>query len=75
MVVAKCCFLEKKFPSNLLVVEEKPIESFFIKLNLHYSKWLINWSYNPHKNSRDTHLDRLKKSLDTFSPSYGKTTM
>ena len=53
-------------------MEEKPIESFYIELTLRNSKWLINCSYNPHKNSIGTHLDNLSESLDTFSPDYEK---
>ena len=65
-------FVRKAIPSNLLVIEKKPIESFFIEINLRNSKWLINCSYNPHKNNIATHLDRLSKSLDTFSSDYEK---
>ena len=62
-------FVRKDIPSNLLVIKKKPIESFFIEINLRNSKWLINCSYNPHKNNITTHLDR---SLDTFSSDYEK---
>ena len=65
-------FARKDISSNLLVMEEKPIESFYIELTLRNSKWLINCSYNPHKNSIGTHLDKLSESLDTFSPDYEK---
>ena len=65
-------FVRKVIPSNLLVIKKKPIESFFIEINLRSSKWLINCSYNPHKNNITTHLDKLRKSLDTFSSDYEK---
>ena len=65
-------FVRKDIPSNLLVIEKKPIESVFIEINLRNSKWLINCSYNPHKNNIATHLDRLSESLDTFSSDYQK---
>ena len=65
-------FVRKDIFSNLLVIEEKPIERFFIGINLCNSKWLINCSYNPHKNNIATHLDRLSESLDTFSSDYQK---
>ena len=65
-------FVRKDIPSNLLVIEKKPIESFLIEINLRNSKWLINCSYNPHKNNIATHLDRLSESLDTVSSDYEK---
>ena len=44
-------FVRKDIPFNLLVIEKKPIESFFIEINLRNSKWLINCAYNPRKNN------------------------
>ena len=41
-------FLREDIPSNLLTIEEKTIESFYVDLNLRYNKWLVNCSYNPH---------------------------
>ena len=35
-------------------------------------KWLINCSYNPHKNLIDNHLDALSKYLDLYSSKYEK---
>ena len=52
-------FVREDIPSNLLTIEEKPIESFYVELNLRNSKWLVNCSYNPHKNSIGNHLDRI----------------
>ena len=37
-------FVRKDIPSNLLTVEEKPIESFYVELNLYNSKCLVNCS-------------------------------
>ena len=51
-------FVRDDILSNLLTIEEKPIESFYVELNLRNSKWLVNCSYNPHKNSIGKHLDR-----------------
>ena len=36
-------FVRDDIPSNLLTIEEKPIESFYVELNLPNSKWLVNW--------------------------------
>ena len=46
--------------------EDKPIECFYVEINLYNQKWLINCSYNPHKNNIGAHLDSCK-SLDLFS--------
>ena len=53
-------------------IEEKPIESFYVELNLRISKWLVNCSYNPHKNSIGNHLHRISESLDLLSFDYEK---
>ena len=57
-------FVREDIPSNLLTIEEKPIES---NSNI---KWLVNCSYNPHKNSTGNHLNRISESLDLFSSDY-----
>ena len=58
--------------SNLLTIEEKPVESFYGELNLHNSKWLVNCSYNPHKNSIGNQLEIISESLDLLSSDYEK---
>ena len=44
-------------------------ESFHVEIRLYKKKWLLNCSYNPHKNNICNHLDVITKTLDT---SYGK---
>ena len=56
-------FVRDDIPSNLLTIEEKPIHSFYVELNLRNSKWLVNCSYNPHKNSIGNHLDRVRFAM------------
>ena len=63
-------FVREDIPSNLLTTEDKPTEGFYVELNLRNSKWLINCSYNPHKNNIGTHLDKIGLSLDVFSSKY-----
>ena len=41
-------FIREDIPSNSLKNEDKPIECFYVEINLHNQKWLINCSYNPH---------------------------
>ena len=65
-------FVREDILSNLLTSEEKPIESFYVELNLRNSKWLVNCSYNPQRNNISAHLDRLTKSIDAFSSNYDK---
>ena len=47
--------------------ETKPIEGFYIELNLRNDKWLLNCSYNPHKNNIGNHLKALSDFLDSHS--------
>ena len=65
-------FVSEDISSNLLTIEEKPIESFYVESKLRNSKWLVNCSYNPHKNSIENHLDRISESLDLLSSDYEK---
>ena len=52
-------FVREDIPSHLLTIEEKSVESFCAELILRNSKWLVNCSYNPHKNSVGNHLERI----------------
>ena len=63
-------FLREDIQSNLLTIEEKPVESFYVELNLRNSKCLVNCSYNPHKNNIGNHLDKISESLDLLSSDY-----
>ena len=49
-------YAREDIPSNLLSIENKLIEGFYIELNFHKNKWLVNCSYNPHKSSTDNRL-------------------
>ena len=48
----------------MITIENLPIESFLIELNLRKKKWLINCCYNPNNRNIESHLDSLSKSLD-----------
>ena len=63
-------FVREDVPSDLLKIEEKPVVNLYVELNWPSNKWLVNWSYNPHKTSIGTHLDLISKSLDFFSFDY-----
>ena len=38
-------YVTEGIPINLLEVETKPIESFYVEINLRNDKWLMNCSY------------------------------
>ena len=65
-------FVRKDIPSNLVEAEAKPIEGFYIELNLCNDKWLLNCSYNSHKNNIENHLKALSDFLDSHSSTYEK---
>ena len=65
-------FVREDISSNLVEAEAKPIEGFYIELNLHNEKWLLNCSYNPHKNNIGNHLKALSDFLDSHSSTYEK---
>ena len=39
-------FVREDIPSNLIEAEAKPIEGFYVELNLRNDNWLLNCSYN-----------------------------
>ena len=65
-------FVRDDILSNLQRIEEKPIESFYVELNIRNSKFRVNCYYNPHKKSIGNHLDRISESLDLLSTDYEK---
>ena len=65
-------FVREDIPSNLVEAEAKPVEGFYIDLNLRNDKWLLNCSYNLHKNNIGNHLKALSDLLDSRSSTYEK---
>ena len=63
-------YIREDIPTNLTEVEIKPIQGFYVEINLHNDKWLINWSFNPHKNMIGNHLRALSDKLDIYSTSH-----
>ena len=64
-------YVREDIPTNLTEVETKPIEGFYVELNVRNNKWFINCSYNPHKNMIGNHLRAISEKLDIYSTSYG----
>ena len=44
--------------------------SFYAEIILHKKRWLINCSYNPHKNNICRHLEVVTKTLDSYYSKY-----
>ena len=63
-------YVREDVPSNLLEVETKLIEGFYVEINMHNNKRLINCSYNPHKNMIGNYLRALSEKLGIYSSSY-----
>ena len=63
-------YVREDIPARLLSHDFLNAESFFVEINLYKKKWLINCSYNHHKNNIGKHLDTISKSLDTYSTTY-----
>ena len=62
-------YVREEIPAKDIHCDFPTSENFLVEINLHKKKWLINCSYNPHKNSIGSHLNVITKSFDT---SYGK---
>ena len=67
-------FVKEDILSNLVEAEAKPIEGFYIELKLRNDKWLLNCSYNPHKNNIENHHKALRDFLYSHSSTYKKST-
>ena len=63
-------YVREDIPANLIEVKTKLTEGFYVEINLRNDKWLINCSYNPHKNMIGNHLRALSEKLDIYSTSY-----
>ena len=62
--------MRNDIPSKVVFADDKTIESFYLKLIFQKKKWLLNCSYNLKHSSRESHLDCLSKSIDSFSSKY-----
>ena len=63
-------YVLEDIPTKLLSHDFPGVESFFVEINLHKKKWLINCSYNPHKSNIINHLNIISRSLDIHSTKY-----
>ena len=58
--------VREDIPTRFLSAEKAPIEAFFVEFNFQKTKWLLSCSYNPHKNSINSHIESLSKCLDVY---------
>ena len=63
-------YVREDIPAKVLSHDFPTAESFFVEIILHKKKWLINCSYNPHKNSIKNHLELISRTLDIFTTKY-----
>ena len=63
-------YVREDIPTKILSHDFPSAESFFVEIILHKKKWLINCSYNPHKNNIKHHLEIISRPLDAFSTKY-----
>ena len=52
-------------PVKVLSVN-KGNESCYVEMTLKKTKWLINYSYNPTKNNKSSHLESFTRNLDLY---------
>ena len=64
--------VRENIPSNLVEAEVKPVDGFYIHLNLRNNKWLLNFSYNPHKNNIGNQFKKLSDFVYSDSSTYEK---
>ena len=63
-------YVREDISTKILSHDFPSAERFFVEIILHKKKWLINCSYNPHKNNINHHLETISRTLDTFSTKY-----
>ena len=60
----------KTFRAKLIPVKKCRKEGLFLELNLRSKKWLISWSYNPHRTFLSHLLNSIGKNLNLLSGNY-----
>ena len=66
-------YVPEDIPAKVLSHDFHTAESFFVEIILHKKEWLINCSYNPHKNSSKNHIEIISRTLDINVPLNTKT--
>ena len=63
-------FVWEDIPCKLLSLENKPMENFYVEINLQKTKWLLCCFYNPSRSNIDFHLERLNRNLALYLSCY-----
>ena len=63
-------FVRDDIPCKLLSLENKPMEGFYVEINLRKTKWLHCCSYNSSRSNIDFHLEHLNRNLALHSSCY-----
>ena len=63
-------YVREDIPFKLLLIENQPIEGYYVEINLRKNKWLLCGKYNPHRNNTGNHLDSLSKNLAKYPSAY-----
>ena len=69
-------YVRDNIPSNLVKLDQKfgNFDGFFIELELSKkNKWLLSYSFNPHKGNTKQHLSNICKGLDKLNSKYDNT--
>ena len=66
-------YVPEDIPCKILkeYTPEKPIEKFFVEINLRSRKWLVPCSYNSKTNLIADHLHCIGRGIDFYSSKYG----
>ena len=62
-------YVREDIPSSLLKIDTS-IAALYVEINVRKKKWLIGYSYNPHKGLIGKHLTEIGKDLGIFSANY-----
>ena len=49
---------------------DESFEGFFIEINLKSKKWLLGWSYNPHREKITPHFRNISTALGKLFTDY-----
>ena len=63
-------YVREDISAKVLHSDFPDAESFYAEIILHRKRWLINCSYNPHKNNICRHLEVVTKTLDSYYSKY-----
>ena len=63
-------FVRDDIPCKLLSLENKPMEGFYVEINLRKTKCLFCCPYNPSRSNIDFHLEHLNRNLALHSTCY-----